>query len=156
MFTVEQGTRFYLKLYLRANPWPTSCNLSKNGVVLQRSPLGTIQLGVDSVNIQSVQATDAANYTISCSNTFGQGNFSFRLNVVGKGNLFFSQTILPWIIIFSFPLQLQMHIASHAPLTSGTSTTTHRVKLKLLVLVRYRNCLTFAAVILHIILYRDM
>ena len=144
VFIVEQGTRFYLKLNLSANPWPTSCNLSKNGVVLQRSPLGTIQLEVDSVNIQSVQASDAANYTISCSNTYGQGNFSFRLNVVGKGNFVFSQTILP-CNIFSFPLQLQMHITSHAPLTSGTSTTTHRAKLKLLLLeLPYFCCYSIA------------
>ena len=42
VFTVEQGTHFYLKLKLSANTWPTSYNLSKNGVVLQRPPLGTI------------------------------------------------------------------------------------------------------------------
>ena len=88
VFTVEQGTRFYLKLYLSANPPPTSCNLSKNGNVLPSSPWGAIQLGADSVNIQSVQASDAANYTISCTNTYGQGYYSFRLNVVGKGSSF--------------------------------------------------------------------
>ena len=91
VFTVEQGTRFYLKLYLSGNPPPTNPNLSKNGVVLQSSPWGrgTIQLRVDSIDIQSVQASDAADYIISCSNILGQGNFSFRLNVVGKCNFFF-------------------------------------------------------------------
>ena len=89
IFTVEQGTRFYLKLNLIANPWPASCNLSKNGIMLQRVPWGTIQLGVDSVNIQSVQDADTADYIISCTNAYGQGSFSFRLNVVGKGSFFF-------------------------------------------------------------------
>ena len=106
VFTVEQGTRFYLKLYLRANPPPTSRNLSMNGIVLGSSAgggggRGTIQLGVDSVDIQSVQASEAADYTISCTNAYGKGQFSFRLNVVGKGSLFvfaFSQTIIVYYL----------------------------------------------------------
>ena len=87
VFTVEQGTRFYLKLNLSANPWPTSSNLYKNGIALQRASWGgqgTINLTADSVNIQSVQNTDAADYTISCSNSMGEGRFSFRLRVEGK------------------------------------------------------------------------
>ena len=106
VFTVEQGTRFYLKLYLRANPPPTSRSLSMNGIVLGSSAgggggRGTIQLGVDSVDIQSVQASEAADYTISCTNAYGKGQFSFRLNVVGKGSLFvfaFSQTIIGYYL----------------------------------------------------------
>lgn len=84
VFTVEQGTRFYLKLNLTANPPPKNDSLSKNGTILQRSPWGNINLGVNSANIQSVQYTDTANYTISCSNSMGAGSFFFRLNVVGK------------------------------------------------------------------------
>ena len=87
MFIVEQGTRFYLKLNLVSNPWPSSSNLSNNGIPLQRAQWGgpgTINLGVDSVNIQSVQNIDAGNYTISCSNLNGDANFSFRLRVEGK------------------------------------------------------------------------
>jgi hypothetical protein len=76
VFTAEIGNPFYLKLNLIANPLPTG-NLRKNGIAL---PLGT----VDSVYIQSVQATDAGNYTISCSNLWGEGQFFFRLKVVGK------------------------------------------------------------------------
>ena len=84
VFTVEQGTRFYLKLNLTANPWPTNDSLSMNGIVLQQSPQGNITLEVDSINIPSVQNTDAGNYTISCSNLMGTVRFSFRLKVVGK------------------------------------------------------------------------
>ena len=88
VFTVEQGTHFYLKLNLSANPWPTSCDLYKNGIILQRSPFGNINLNVDSVNIQSVQNTDNGNYTISCSNSMGEGRFPFQLKVVGKTNFY--------------------------------------------------------------------
>jgi hypothetical protein len=84
VFTAVQGTRFYLKLNLSANPPPNRDDLSKNGTMLQRSPWGNIQLEADSIDIQSVQFTDAANYTISCSNSVGQGQFSFTLKVVGK------------------------------------------------------------------------
>ena len=88
VFTVEQGTRFYLKLNLSANPVPNSRNLSENGRALSPAVPGlaqhVINLNNDSINIQSVQATDAANYTISCSNSMGKGEFSFRLKVVGK------------------------------------------------------------------------
>ena len=84
VFTVEQGTRFYLKLNLSANPIPKSSDLAENGNQLQRAPWGRIYLGMDSVNIQSVQYTDAANYSISCSNFMGEGRFTFRLNIVGK------------------------------------------------------------------------
>lgn len=84
IFTVVQGSRFYLKLNLSANPPPNNDSLSKNGTVLQRSPWGNINLGVDSVNIQTVQFTDEAKYTISCSNSMGTANFSFQLKVVGK------------------------------------------------------------------------
>ena len=95
VFTVEQGTRFYLKLKLSANPWPSSNNLSKNGTVLQSSPWGNITLDVDSITIPSVQSSDAANYTISCSNSMGVERYSFRLKVVGK------TTFTPYYIFFS-------------------------------------------------------
>jgi hypothetical protein len=86
VFTVGQGTPFYLKLNLSANPPPNSSNLSNNGIPLPHAAPGqrAINIGTDSVSIQSVQSTDAANYTISCSNLMGEGQFSFRLKVVGK------------------------------------------------------------------------
>jgi hypothetical protein len=87
VFTAEMGTRFYLKLYLTANPSPNSRDLHKNGIVLSPANWGdqhVINLTDDSVNIQSVQSTDAANYTISSSNSMGQGKYSFGLKVVGK------------------------------------------------------------------------
>ena len=93
VFTVEQGTLFYLKLKLSANPRPSSANLSKNGTVLQSSPWGNITLDVDSVTIPSVQSTDAGNYTISCSNSMGEGRFSFRLKVVGKTTFILSSMV---------------------------------------------------------------
>lgn len=85
MFTAEVGTRFYLKLNLSANPWPTTSNLYKNGVAMQSVPWGTTTLNVDSVNIPNVQSTDTAYYKITCSNLFGEGQFYFQLNAVGKG-----------------------------------------------------------------------
>ena len=91
VFTVEQGTQFYLKLNLKANPWPTSYSLSKDGNQLQLLPArgggggpGTIYVNVDSFNIQSVQNDDAGTYTLSCSNRVGNASFSFRLRVEGK------------------------------------------------------------------------
>lgn len=87
VFTVEPGNRFYLKLDLTANPWPKNDNLSKNGSVLQRvqwAGPGTINLGVDSVNIQTAQFSDAGNYVISCSNLMGEARFPFRLKVESK------------------------------------------------------------------------
>ena len=87
VFTVEPGNRFYLKLNLTANPWPTNDDLSKNGSALQRvqwAGPGTISLGVDSINIQSTQYSDAGNYVISCSNFMGKGRFPFRLKVESK------------------------------------------------------------------------
>ena len=135
VFTVLRGNRFYLKLNLRANPWPNSESdaLSKNGVVLQRSPQGNILLEVDSMDIQTVQFADAANYTISCSNSMGEGRFSFRLDVMGKTTIVY---FLGLNLMLLFPLQLQMHTASHALLTSGIKTTDLNTKKKLL-LVRY-------------------
>jgi hypothetical protein len=135
VFTAEQGTRFYLKLSLTANPWPTSYDLYRNGRALQRAVgvgQATINLNPDSVNFQRVQSTDAANYTITSSNSMGQGQFSFRLKVVGKV-LYHHCILFPYIYIcFSFPLQLRMHIDSDAPLTSATSATTISVNVKLL------------------------
>jgi hypothetical protein len=87
VFSAEIGTGFYLKLVLTANPSPTSCNLYKDGVLLPPATWnapGTIYITDDSVDIQTVQFTDAGNYTITSSNSMGQGQFSFRLNVLGK------------------------------------------------------------------------
>ena len=133
VFTVLRGNRFYLKLNLRANPWPKNEGLSKNGVALQRSLQGNILLEVDSMDIQTVQFADAANYTISCSNSMGEGRFSFRLDVMGKTIIVY---FLGLYLMLLFPLQLQMHTASHALLTSGIKTTDLNTKKKLL-LVRY-------------------
>ena len=121
VFTVLRGNRFYLKLNLRANPWPRNEGLSKNGVALQRSPQGNILLEVDSMDIQTAQFPDAGNYTISCSNSRGEARFSFRLDVMGKTTIVYFLGFKWWC--FFFPLQLQMHTASHALLTSEIKTT---------------------------------
>ena len=86
VFVVEQGTPFYLKLKLSANPPPTSCEIYANGIPLPPAVPGqrAIYYSNDSVNIQSVQASDAADYKITCSNSLGEGQFLFRLKVVGK------------------------------------------------------------------------
>ena len=94
IFTAEAGTRFFLKLHLAANPWPGSCNLYRNGQLLRRSPLGTIQLCVDSVNIQAVQPSDDGAYTISSSNLFGEGRFSFQLRGIIELNYDLLQLLL--------------------------------------------------------------
>lgn len=62
---------------------PASANLCKNGQLLQRSPWGTIYLGLDSVGIQTVDQSHEGNYTISTSNLMGEGRLSFQLRVIG-------------------------------------------------------------------------
>ena len=115
VFTVEQGTRFYLKLNLSANPPPNNPNLYENGIPLPPAAPGQriINITNDSINIQRVQAADDANYTITCSNSMGKGQFSFRLKVVGKV-LFLSVSahlvknhccLFRWIKHDTFPLQ---------------------------------------------------
>ena len=83
VFTVEQGTRFYLKLHLTANPMPTSATIYKNGQELPSSPWGTIYLCVNSVRIDSVTQGHAGRYRISSRNVMGEGSISFKLNVQG-------------------------------------------------------------------------
>ena len=83
VFTVEQGTRFYLKLHLTANPRPTSENVYENGHLLQYSPYGTIYTGVDNMRVESVNQSHAGRYKISSSNIAGEGHITFRLKVKG-------------------------------------------------------------------------
>lgn len=83
VFYVEQGTRFYLKLVLTANPMPTECDLYEDGRLVQSSPWGRIYLRLDSFEIRSVQGTDEGYYRMTCSNIMGEGSFSFRLRVQG-------------------------------------------------------------------------
>ena len=154
VFTVEQGTRFYLKLKLRANPSPNSCDIYQNGVLLPPAAPGepVINFDIDSVSIRNIEAADAANYTLTCSNSMGKGQFSFRLKVVGKV-LFLSNYFCTfcWIktLYFPSPLQLQMHTTSYVPLTSGIKTMAHRAKLKLLIHAHVATKITFAAIILY-------
>ena len=86
IFTVEQGTQFYLKLNLTANPWPTDNDLYQNGHLLQYSPQGTIYSGVDNMRIRSVNQSHAGKYKLSSTNHAGEGHISFRLKVKGTYN----------------------------------------------------------------------
>ena len=92
VFTCEHETRFFLKLNITAHPMPTTFDLYRNGVLLQRSPSGTIDLGVDYIEFKRVCQSDDGNYTITASNSLGQGCFSFRLR--GRIMLCFTYMIL--------------------------------------------------------------
>ena len=84
VFTVEQGTRFYLKLHLTANPMPTNIKLYGNGEELQRSPTGTIYADVDYFRIDRVDQSYPGSYRLSSRNFMGEGSISFVLKVQGK------------------------------------------------------------------------
>ena len=84
VFTVQQGKRFYLKLYLNAYPKPKDEDLYKDSELLQYDPNGTIYSGVDFMEIQRVVPNDAGKYKISSRNSVGEGHFSFRLKVKCK------------------------------------------------------------------------
>ena len=84
VFTVEQGSRFYLKLNLRANPMPTTVTAFQNGQELVPDPLGTIYVGVDYMRINSVTQSHTGLYQMSTRNIMGEGSITFRLNVQGK------------------------------------------------------------------------
>ena len=111
---------------------------------------GTVSVGADSVDIGRVQSTDAADYTMTSSNSMGEGQFSFRLNVEGKDFVVVSLfSIALFVVLIGevyilvlriflplfFTSQLLMHTDSHALSISRTNTTIHSVKLKLLRLV---------------------
>ena len=84
VFTVEQGTQFYLKLHLTANPMPTYETLYYNDEEVPYTPDGTIYTGVDYMRIDSVIQSDAGPYKISTRNWMGEGSMSFRLDIQGK------------------------------------------------------------------------
>ena len=84
VFTVEQGTRFYLKLKLTAIPMPSSADLYKNSYPVKSSRYATIYISVDRMCIPTVYgASYAGVYTIICRNTEGEGRISFELKVKG-------------------------------------------------------------------------
>ena len=83
IFTVEQGTQFYLKLNLNAYPMPTDEDLYKDGHLVPSSPQGTIYCGVDYMQIHRVNHSQAGKYKISSRNRAGEGHISFRLKVKG-------------------------------------------------------------------------
>ena len=84
IFTVEQGTRFYLKLKLTANPMPSSAELSKDGCAVKSSRYATIYISVDRMCIPTVYgASYGGVYTIICRSTEGEGRISFELKVKG-------------------------------------------------------------------------
>ena len=84
VFTVEQGTPFYLKLNLTANPMPKTDKSYRNGQELSYSPTGQIYIGMDYMRIDSVIPSQAGCYTISSSNFMGGGSLTFQLKVKCK------------------------------------------------------------------------
>lgn len=82
VFTVEYGTRFYLKLDTNAFPPPTSSNveLYRDGHHLQRMRNGTINLEGTSMDIQSANKGHEGTYTIEATNG---ATMKFRLEVEG-------------------------------------------------------------------------
>ena len=85
LFTVEAGTEFFLKLILVANPLPYKLSFQRDG---QQLPLDqTIEIGLDFVRFKVVQHSHQGKYTLSCTNSVGEGHFSFQLNMAGKYKL---------------------------------------------------------------------
>ena len=62
---------------------PQDVDLYKDGDLLPYDPQGTIYCGVDYMEIQEVDCSDARKYKISTRNTAGEGHISFRLKVKG-------------------------------------------------------------------------
>ena len=82
-FTVEQGTRFFLKLKLTADPMPCSAELFKNGALVRSSQYGTVYVSVDRICIQTVYGQGYAGvYKLKCNNGL-EGEISFELKVRG-------------------------------------------------------------------------
>ena len=86
VFTVEQGTQFYLSYNTNTYPTPSASDMElyKNGQHLQRARGGTITLQGNYMNIPAVDQVNGGNYTIT--NSEG-GQLSFRLIVKGKCTL---------------------------------------------------------------------
>ena len=85
VFTVEAGTEFFLKLALVSNPLPDKLSFQRNRELFQSQPLDrAIEVSIDFVRIPTIQKSDEGTYTITSSNTIGDGHFSFQLKVVGK------------------------------------------------------------------------
>ena len=94
VFMVEQGSQFYLKLNLRANPMPTTVTVYKNDRELVYSPFGTIYVGVDHMRINSVTQSHTGRYRMSSRNFMGEGSITFQLNVQGKSHPYSLNAIL--------------------------------------------------------------
>ena len=85
IFTVEQGTRFFLKLKLTANPMPSCAELYKNRSVVKSSNYATIFFSIDRMCIPTVYGSAYEGvYTLVTKNTYGEGKISFELKVKGK------------------------------------------------------------------------
>lgn len=85
VITVEQGSRFLLKLELNAKPWPTSVHLYKNGKIVRSSEWATIFPSVDRMCIPTVYGQNyAGRYKIKATNLEGEGHIIFQLKVQGN------------------------------------------------------------------------
>ena len=85
IFTVEQGTRFFLKLKLTADPMPSCAELYKSGREVRSSSYATIFFSIDRMCIQTVYGSAYEGvYTLVTKNTYGEGKISFELKVKGK------------------------------------------------------------------------
>ena len=85
IFTVEQGTRFYLKLKLTADLMPSCAELYKNGYVVKSTSYATIYVSIDRMCIQTVYGSGYEGvYTLVTRNSQGEGKISFELKVKGK------------------------------------------------------------------------
>lgn len=83
VFTVEQGTRFFLKLKLTADPMPSTVELYKNHELVASTSYGTIYVSADRICIQTVYGQGYAGvYKLSCNNG-AEGHISFQLKVKG-------------------------------------------------------------------------
>ena len=83
VFTVEQGTRFFLKLDLTADPMPSSVELLRNGHTVSSSSFATIYVSADRICIQTVYGQGYAGvYKLKCNNGL-EGHISFELIVIG-------------------------------------------------------------------------
>ena len=110
VFTVEQGSRFFLKLKLTADPMPCSAELLKNGVLVKSSPYATIYVSIDRICIQTVYGQGYAGvYKLRCNNGL-EGEISFELKVRGTyQNLFCTDCKYLEMFIHVEPLGYSQH-----------------------------------------------
>ena len=85
IITAEQGTPFLLKFEISARPIPADVDVYKDGKKVQISHAnGTIFVGLDRFSIPIVDRKSyGGKYTISASNSHGEGHVTFQLKVKG-------------------------------------------------------------------------